>query len=96
MNKIGVAFRSSLTPDQVREKYIGPLREALRDEQIGIYTNYLRQVDPQHETEESEHLIIFEVKEFKAALRLLRLELQQIGMPAEVQFQNLNPSQPGY
>ena len=95
MEKVGVSFRSSLTPDEVREKYIRPLRAALGHDNLGIYTNYLRQVDPDS-PDASEHLIVFEVRDFKDGLRLLRVELERLGVPEGVQLQNLNPSTPGY
>ncbi len=95
MHKVGISFRSQLTPDEVRDKYIRPLRAALKTERAGIYTNYLRQVDPDS-SEATEHLIVFEIQDFKAGLRLLRLELERLGIPGEVQLQNLDPSQPGY
>jgi hypothetical protein len=39
---------------------------------------------------------VFEVNDFEKSLRLLRLELEKVGPPENVQFHNLNPSQPGY
>ena len=95
MHKVGISFRSALTADEVREKYIRPLREVLKQAQAGIYSNYLRQVDPDAE-DATEHLLVFEIQDFKAGLRLLRLELEQLELPGEVQLQNLNPSRPGY
>lgn len=95
MDKVGISFRSSLTADQVREQYIRPLRAVLKEATAGIYTNYLRQVDPDS-SDGTEHLLIFELQDFKAGLRLMRVELERIGLPGDVQFQNLSPSQPGY
>ena len=95
MDKIGISFRSTLTAEEVREKYIRPLRDALKDAQAGIYSNYLRQVDPDS-AEPSEHLLVFEVPDFKTGLRVLRVELQRLDLPPEVHLQNLNPSTPGY
>jgi hypothetical protein len=95
MNKIGLSFRSDLSPEDVRATYINPLRAALRREKAGIYSNHLRQVDPQS-VDTFEHLLVFEVNDFEKALRLLRMELTTIGKPAAAQFHNLDPSQPGY
>ncbi len=95
MERVGISFRSTLTPDEVRERYIKPLRAALQRDAAGIYSNYLRQVDPEA-VEPTEHLLVFEVNDFKAGLRCLRLEAEEIGMPEELLFQNLNPSRPGY
>ena len=95
MHKVGISFRSVLTPDEVREKYIRPLRVALKEAQAGIYSNYLRQVDP-NATEATEHLLVFEIQDFKVGLRVLRVALEKLGLPGEVQFQNLDPSKPGY
>jgi hypothetical protein len=95
MYKIGLSFRSTLSPEEVRATYINPLRAALRHEKAGIYSNHLRQVDPQT-VDTFEHLLVFEVNDFEKSLRLLRLELEKVGPPENVQFHNLNPSQPGY
>jgi len=95
VHKIGISFRSALTPDQVREKYIRPLRSVLKESQAGIYSNYLRQIDPDS-TEATEHLLVFEIQDFKSGLRILRVAFEKLDLPSEVQFQNLDPSQPGY
>lgn len=95
MHKIGLSFRSTLSPEEVRTKYINPLRSVLRHEKAGIYSNHLRQVDPQS-VDTFEHLLVFEATDFEKALRILRLELNTIGPPENAQFHNLNPSQPGY
>ncbi len=95
MHKIGLSFRSTLSPEEVRAKYINPLRAVLRHEKAGIYSNHLRQVDPQT-VDTFEHLLVFEVGDFEKALRILRLELNEIGPPEAAQFHNLDPSQPGY
>ena len=95
MDKVGLSFRSTLSPDEVRERYINPLRDALQRDSAGIYSNYLRQVDPEA-IEPTEHLLVFQVNDFKQGLRCLRLEAQNLNMPEDLSFQNLNPSQPGY
>jgi hypothetical protein len=95
MHRIGVSFKSPLSPDEVLTRFIKPLRDRLEAEQGGIYSNYLRQVDPSYDTPD-EHLIVFIVHDFQIALRLLRTELQRIGVPGEVTFHNLDPSDPLY
>ena len=95
LEKIGLAFRSTLTADEVREKYITPLRAAFEETRAGIYSNYLRQVGADA-VAPTEHLLVFEVHDFKQGLRLLRTKIEQLGPPDEMQFQNLNPSSPGY
>ncbi len=95
MHKIGISFRSPLTSDEVLEKYIRPLRAALKQAQAGIYSNHLRQLDPDS-TEANEHLLVFEIQDFKVGLRVLRLALEKLGVPGEVRFQNLDPSKPEY
>lgn len=94
MDKVGVSFRSTLSADEVRAKYINPLRAAIRHAKAGIYSNHLRQVDPQASA--TEHLLVFEVHDFKEGLRLLRTELEKVGVPEGLTLHNLNPSQPGY
>ncbi len=95
MHKVGISFRSPLTSEEVREQYVRPLRAELDEASAGIYSNYLRQVDPDS-ADGTEHLLIFELHDFKAGLRVLRLKLEEIGLPGDVQFQNLSPSKPGY
>lgn len=95
MHKIGLSFRSTLSPEEVRTQYINPLRAMLRREKAGIYSNHLRQVDPQS-VDTFEHLLVFEVHEFEKAIRLLRVELESLGPPDAAQFHNLDPSQPSY
>jgi len=95
VDRVGISFCSTLTPDEVREQYIEPLRAALERDSAGIYSNYLRQVDPDA-IEPTEHLLVFEVNEFKIGLRSLRLESEKLAMSEELTFQNLNPSQPSY
>jgi hypothetical protein len=94
VERIGVSFRSSLSPDKVRMKFIEPLRTALRQSEQGIDSNHLRQVDPK--SADTEHLLVFEVNDFKEGLRILRVELEKIGPPEGLQLHNLNPSHPGY
>ncbi|TWU29988.1 hypothetical protein [Bythopirellula polymerisocia] len=94
MDKVGISFCSTLSAEEVRAKYINPLRSALRLAKAGIYSNHLRQVDPQATT--TEHLLVFEVHRFKEGLRILRTELEKVGVPEGLALHNLNPSQPGY
>jgi hypothetical protein len=95
VDKVGISFRSTLSHDEVCQRYVNPLRAALEREAAGIYSNYLRQVDPDA-VKPTEHLLVFEVRDFKAGLRCLRLEAERLGMPKDLSFQNLNPSEPGY
>jgi hypothetical protein len=94
MDRVGISFKSPLTPDEVRERYIEPLRAALEAARTGIYSNYLRQFDDRDEP--PEHLLVFQVSDFEAGLRLLRLELEKIGVPGEAHLHNLNASDPMY
>jgi hypothetical protein len=94
MDRIGISFKSPLTADEVRKRFIEPLRDALERERAGIYSNYLRQFDDDNEP--AEHLLVFQLRDFQAGLRLLRLELEKIGVPGEASFHNLNPSHPMY
>ena len=84
-----------LTPEDIRDIYIAPLRKALKKAKAGIYSNYLRQVDPDEQAP-NDHLVIFEVNDFKEGLRLLRMQLEELDLIEGVEFQNLNPSSPGY
>jgi hypothetical protein len=95
MNRIGISFKSPLTPDEVRTRLIEPLRDRLEADHAGIYSNYLRQIEADPSAP-AEHLLVFEVRDFQIALRLLRLELQSIGVPGEATFHNLDPSEPMY
>ena len=95
MNRIGISFKSPRTPDEVRSQYIEPLRDALDAVHGGIYSNYLRQADADPAAP-AEHLLVFQVHDFQAGLRLLRMKLQEIGVPGEAMFHNLDPSEPLY
>lgn len=95
MNRIGVSFKSPLTPDEVRTRYVQPLRAAIENARAGIYANYLRQADVDS-AEPAEHLLVFHVHDFQAGLRLLRVALAEIGVPGEATFHNLDPSAPMY
>jgi hypothetical protein len=94
MDRIGVSFKSSLSPEEVRERYVQPLAAALDEVHAGIYVNYLRQ----HEegVDVPEHLLMFQVRDFQHGLRLLRMTLEEIGPPDDTAFHNLDPSEPMY
>ncbi|MCA9233830.1 MAG: hypothetical protein KDA44_00050 [Planctomycetales bacterium] len=94
MDRVGISFKSSLTGDEVRERYVRPLRAALEGAKLGFYSNYLRQGD--NDTGPQEHLLVFQVFDFHAGLRLLRTELEKLERPDEVHLHNLNPSDPMY
>jgi hypothetical protein len=94
MDRVGISFKSPLTADEVRQRFIEPLRDALERERAGIYSNYLRQLDP--DDGPTEHLLVFQIRDFQEGLRLLRLELEKIGVPGEASFHNLNASDPMY
>ncbi len=95
MDRVGVSFKSPLTADEIRQRYIQPLREAIETPRAGIYSNYLRQADADPAAP-AEHLLMFQVLDFEQAIRLLRLALESLGPPHEVRFHNLDPSQPMY
>lgn len=95
MDRVGVSFKSPLPADEIRQKYIQPLREAIESSRAGVYSNYLCQadVDP---AAPAEHLLMFQVLDFEQAIRLLRMTLESLGPPLELRFHNLDPSQPMY
>jgi len=94
MDRVGISFKSPLSPDEVRTRFIDPLRAALEGSRAGIYSNYLRQLDP--DGAPPEHLLVFQVHNFQQGLRLLRVTLEKIGVPGEALFHNLNASDPMY
>jgi hypothetical protein len=95
MDRVGISFKSTLSADEIRTRYIQPLRTAIETSHAGIYSNYLRQAeaDPQMP---AEHLLIFQVHDFQTGLHMLRIKLQEIGPPPNLQFHNLDPSEPMY
>jgi len=95
VNRVGVSLKLTLSPEEVRQTYIRPLRAALELAGAGIYSNYLRQTD-ENPNEPAEHLLVFEVHDFKAGLHLLRTEMEKLGPPAGMLLHNLSPSSPGY
>lgn len=94
MDRVGVSFQSLLSADDVRRQFIEPMRAALENARAGIYTNYLQQRDEGDGP--PEHLLMFQVREFEEGLRLLRVTLEQIGVPGVARFHNLNASEPMY
>ena len=94
MDSVGVAFKSRLSGDQVRERYVRPLREALEDARAGIYTNYLRLPDGDAwtPTQSPTTCWCFWWRDFEAGLRLLRMTLQGLAPADEISLHNLNPS----
>lgn len=95
MNRIGVSFKSTLSAEEVRLRYIQPLRTALEATHAGFYANYLRQADDDRDAP-AEHLLVFHVRDFQTGLRMLRVELEKIGVPGQALFHNLDPSEPMY
>jgi hypothetical protein len=95
MNRIGVSFKSRLSPDEIRVRFVQPLRTAIEEARAGIYSNYLRQADD-HVDGPDEHLLIFHVHEFETGLRLLRTTAEQLGPLPGLLFHNLDPSAPMY
>ena len=67
MDRVGISFKSTLTGDEVRERYVRPLRAALEGAKLGFYSNYLRQGD--NDTGPQEHLLVFQVFDFHAGLQ---------------------------
>jgi hypothetical protein len=95
MQRVGISFHSPLSPAEVRQAVIAPLRDALDAARAGIYSNYLHQDDPAPSTD-TEHLILFQVHDFKEGLRTLRVAAQSLPLAVEWRFHNLNPSDPLY
>ncbi len=95
MDRVGISFKSALSSDEIRARYIQPLREALEKDHAGIYSNYLRQADADS-AEQAEHLLVFQVREFQTALQRLRVTLQSLGQPEGMMFHNLDPIDPMY
>lgn len=95
MDRIGVSFKSTLSPDEVREAYIRPLRRAVEDARAGVYSNYLHQADADP-AQPAEHLLVFVVRDFEQGLRLIRMEMENLPRAEGLAFHNLNPSDPAY
>ena len=95
MDRVGISFKSPLLPDQIRVRYVEPLRDALEAPHAGIYTNYVRRVDDDPQAP-AEHLLVFLVRDFQAGLHLLRMKLEEIGQPQGMRLHNLEPSEPMY
>ncbi len=95
MDKIGISFQSQLSRDEIRDQYIQPLRTALEQSGEGIFSNYLRQADANlHEP--AEHLLVFEVNDFKLGLQRVRTEIQRLDPLKGMLLHNLNSSPPAY
>jgi hypothetical protein len=95
MERVGISFTSPLSAEDVRVRYVEPLRAAIEATHAGVYSNYLRQADADPAAP-AEHLLIFLVRDFKTGLRLLRMKLQELGPPDSAMLHNLAPSEPMY
>lgn len=95
MDRVGISFQSKLTADEIRTRYIEPLRAAIEEPRAGFYSNYLRQAEADPAAPD-EHLLIFQVRDFQSGLHLLRMKLEELGPPPNVLFHNLDPSEPMY
>jgi hypothetical protein len=95
MDRVGLSFRSDLTSEQVRKQFVEPLRSMLETERAGIYSNYFHQ-DRDDPHQPTEHMLVFEVNEFKIGLRLLRTEAVKLGIGDGLLLHNLNPTEPPY
>jgi hypothetical protein len=95
LDRVGLSFHSTMSPDEVRAEYVGPLRAAIENARSGTYTDYIYTAgaDP---TKPAEHLLMFHVRDFEAGLRLLRTALEDLKPMAGAAFHNLNPSEPAY
>jgi hypothetical protein len=92
---VGVSFKASLSPDEVRMRYIAPLRDVLEESHAGIYTNYLCQREDDGD-EATEYLLMFQIHDFQTGLRLLRITMEKLGPPPGMSLHNLNASEPLY
>jgi hypothetical protein len=81
MDRVGLSFKSPLSPDEIRTRYVQPLRAAVEG------------ADPDAP---AEHLLIFHVREFQAGLHLLRMTMQELGSPPGMLLHNLDASEPLY
>lgn len=91
MERVGISFYSRETPDQVRQRFVRPLRAVIQAERAGVFSNYLHQ-DRDGPDKPAEHLLVFEVHDFRVGLRLLRTEIERLGPPDDLTLHNLNPS----
>ncbi|MCA9258406.1 MAG: hypothetical protein KDA61_04355 [Planctomycetales bacterium] len=92
MHVIGMSFNAPLSTEQVQRDVIDPLRVAMEGTGVGIYSNYLRKGDGVS----PEHVVVFEVLDFKTGLRTLRLAASELDLPPDLQFHNLDPTEPPY
>lgn len=95
MDRVGVSFKSPLKAEEIRARYIEPLRSALESDHAGFYSNYLRQADANDQAP-AEHLLVFQVRDFQTGLRRLRTTLETLDPPEGLAFHNLDPSEPMY
>jgi len=95
VDRIGISFQSQLSSDEIRDQYIQPLRAALEQAGEGIFSNYLRQAD-ESLSQPAEHLLVFEVNDFKSGLKRVRVEMERLGTLEGTLLHNLNSSSPSY
>ena len=96
MWKIGVSLPSHEPAEQILARFVKPIRNSLREHGLGIYSNHLQQGGRESDDQPTEHLLVFEVHDFKLGLRHLRTEFEKLGAPGATTFHNLSDCEPLY
>lgn len=96
MYRIGVSIRSAHDRDTVHRNYIKPLQRQMRRDNIGYWSNHLVEEEGnRHDPTASplrDHLLLFQVYDFKRGVNFLRSTLQDLHCPRSTSFIDLTDS----
>ena len=100
MHRIGVSLPSARNRAALRDAYIKPVRKLMMENRIGIWSNHMVEghgdrVDPTASPLRN-HLLMFEVYDFKDGINFLREAFTKLRCPASTQFLDLSNCQPLY
>lgn len=98
MWKIGVSFESTEPFEALKRQIVDPVAKSLQNRGEGIYSNHLQQETSRRQVGKPivDHLLVFEVPDFKDGIRQVRLLMQEKMDPASMRFHNLSDCRPLY
>jgi hypothetical protein len=98
MWKIGVSFESTEPLENLKRRVVDPVAVSLQHGGEGIYSNHLQQDTARREDGQAviDHLLVFEVLDFKEGIRRVRTLMQEKMDPQAMRFHNLSDCRPIY
>ena len=100
MYRIGVSLPSARNRTALRDAYIKPVRQLMLENRIGFWSNHMvegsgNRIDPTA-SPLRQHLLMFEVYDFKDGVNFLREAFSKLRCPPSTQFIDLSNCQPLY